>query len=115
MYSDTLRDNLIKLKNKTEELINAMENEKDENLDNLFVQRQQIINSINKLSYSREEFVSIANSIELQQIFKKLEETFETKKTELKEKVNGIKTVKTANASYISNSNAVKNLFNTKV
>lgn len=52
-------------KDKTLEIVNSIENNQLECLENLFFERQKIIDSINKLSYEKEEFIKIYKELDI--------------------------------------------------
>jgi seryl-tRNA synthetase len=115
MSVSMLRDKFIELKAATEKLIEAVKKDNDESIDSLFIDRQRIINDIDKLNYNKEDFKLIAEDISLMEAFNSLQKAIEEKKNELKEKVNEIKNIKAANISYISNPNTIRNIFNITV
>lgn len=106
---------LIEFKNVTEKLIDAVNNNLDEKIDNLFIERQKLINDIQQLQYIKEEFKKICDETNLVETSKKLEEAVARKLIEIKDKMNSLHENSIANKSYIQNSNIKKSFFSTKV
>jgi hypothetical protein len=110
-----LRESLISFRAVTEQLINAINNDLPEELDRLFINRQALINSMEKLQYSKEEFTIVCNELDIFSASKTLEETMIKRRDELKEKMNGLRERTIANKSYANSSNIKKNFFSTKI
>lgn len=115
MENSILENNLMLFKKLTESLIEAVEQEEETKVDDLFLKRQQVIDEIDKIQYSREEFKVIATRIQLLELNKNLEACIENKKAELKIKMSNLMQQKNANSSYMKNANKINNFFNTKV
>lgn len=113
--SEVLKSKLLELKNITDRLSEVISDEEYESIDGLFIQRQKLINDIDNIAFSKEEFKSIAHAIDLLTSFRNLETFVNLKKGEMKQKIDKLKDAKEANRSYINNSNAVRSIFNTQV
>lgn len=113
--SNELREKLCEFKHCTEELIEAVEEDKIEEIDELFVKRQIIINSIETIEYSKEEFREICIEMNILGISQRLGEVIDKKKSELRTNINSSRVNQAANKSYMKNSTTIKNIFNTRI
>ncbi|NFS08523.1 flagellar protein FliT [Clostridium botulinum] len=85
---DKLKENLIKYRDLTLNIIEALEREDYDVPEKFLEERQSIINEINKLSYTKEEFKSINDELDLMLLEKKLQTIMLKRKVELKQKLN---------------------------
>lgn len=115
MVNDELRDKLYEFKCCTEGLIKAVEEDKVEQIDELFINRQRIINAIETMEYEKDEFKKICDEMDILGISKRLEEAIDKKKAELRSNINSTRVSQAANRSYIKNSTTVRNIFSTKI
>ncbi|AVQ37360.1 flagellar protein FliT [Clostridium botulinum] len=95
-----LKEELIKYKNLTLSIIEALEREDYDNPEKLLDKRQNTINEINNLSYTKEEFKNINNELDLILLEKKLQTIMLKKKVELKQKINNALESREATKSY---------------
>lgn len=104
---DKLKSLLLDYKNINDKLIDVLsQNLEDSNYENiqpLLSEKQQIINSINILSYTAEEFSYISKELNIPSSEELLNKLFIEKKELLKEKLIALKQSKAANNEYHSN------------
>jgi hypothetical protein len=112
---DKLKIKLIDFKELTEKLLNSIEKELIDSIDELFLKRQGVIDDINKLQYSDEEFKNICLELNIVALSKQLEQTVMKKRTETIEKMNNLKEQSAANRSYAQNSSVNRSFFSTKI
>lgn len=75
-------------KNITLVIIKAVKEEETEKLDEIFQQRQLILDNINKINYSKEELRKFYLENDIDKLEKTLESEIKTKKEELQKKIN---------------------------
>lgn len=101
-----LKSLLLEYKNINDKLIDILSQDlEDSNYDELeplLSEKQQIINSINVLSYTTEEFSTISKELNIPSSEELLNKLFIGKKELLKEKLIAIKQSKAANNEYHS-------------
>lgn len=110
-----LKENLMEFKAITEKLINAVNNDLSEELDRLFVDRQLVINNMEKLQYSKEEFTLLCNELDIANISKALDELVVKKREDLKANMNSLRERNIANKSYANSANVKRSYFSTKI
>ncbi|WP_291580712.1 hypothetical protein [Clostridium sp. UBA6640] len=102
-----LKNLLLEYENINDKLIKILSKDlEDSNYDNiqpLLSEKQQIINSINVLNYTTEEFSSISKELNIPPSEELLNKLFIEKKELLKEKLIALKQSKAANNEYHSN------------
>lgn len=87
----------------TKKLIKSIEDEKFEKINNLFLERQRVINLIDEIEYEKEVFRYIANKYELSNLDNNLNLLVKTKKKDLLLELNKLKENLMANDLYNSN------------
>ena len=101
-----LKSLLLEYKNINDKLINILSQPlEDSNYDNiqpLLSEKQEIINSINILNYTTEEFSTISKGLNIPSSEELLNKLFIEKKELLKEKLIALKQSKAANNEYHS-------------
>ncbi|HDK7138028.1 flagellar protein FliT [Clostridium botulinum] len=97
---DKLKENLIKYRDLTLNIIEALEREDYDIPEKFLEERQSIINEINNLPHTKEEFKSINNELDLILLEKKLQTVMLKRKVELKQKINNALESKEATKSY---------------
>lgn len=95
-----LKQNLVQFKQVTKELIMALQQDKINKLDDLFDSRQMVINNMEKLKYTTEEFTSICNDLDILNIQQELLELMKEKKDDTLQELNKIHLTKNANNNY---------------
>jgi hypothetical protein len=102
-----LKSLLLEYKNINDKLINILSQPlKDSNYENiqpLLNEKEQIINSINILKYTNEEFSTISKELNIPSSEELLNKLFIEKKELIKEKLIALKQSKAANNEYHSN------------
>ncbi len=102
-----LKNLLLEYKNINDKLIDILSQDlEDSNYDELqplLSERQQVINSINLLNYTTEEFSTISKELNIPASEELLNKLFIEKKELLKEKLIALKQSKAANNEYHSN------------
>ncbi|MFD3157518.1 flagellar protein FliT [Haloimpatiens sp. FM7330] len=83
-------------------MIEEASNEKIDNIGDLLEKRQEIINSINELNYSKEEFKKVASDLDIVNLENELRGILENKKMECKREIDKVKKKKTAHQVYNS-------------
>jgi hypothetical protein len=114
-HKETLKQKMQEFKAITEELIESVNKDRDEELDRLFVSRQEIINMIEGLKYNKNDFKAVCEELNIVRLSQELEEVVSKKRMEMREKMNSLKEQRTANRSYIQNSNMIRSVFNKKI
>ncbi|HAG45086.1 MAG TPA: hypothetical protein DCL31_19410 [Clostridium sp.] len=101
-----LKNLLLEYKNINDKLLNilsqSLEDSNYENIQPLLDEKQEIINSINILSHTTEEFSTISKELNIPSSEDLLNKLFIEKKELLKEKLIAIKQSKAANIEYHS-------------
>lgn len=87
-------------KNITEKVTESLVNEKFEEISDLLNQREEIIKSIDKLNYKKDEFISIAKGMKLFDLDKEMNAILNEKKDEFENKYMSIRKNKTAANKY---------------
>ncbi|APH18042.1 hypothetical protein N496_12950 [Clostridium botulinum A2B3 87] len=95
-----LKEQLINYRELTLEIIQTLEKGDYDAPKELLNERQNIINNINKLSYTKEEFKNIDYELDLMLVEKKLQTIMLKRKAELKQKLNNASDTKEAAKSY---------------
>jgi hypothetical protein len=95
-----LKMELKKFNEITLELVASLEKEAYDALDELFMKRQEIINSIDKLSYEQEEFVAICKELQIAELDAQLNGLMKEKKDKVRANMDSLAERKTANKSY---------------
>lgn len=89
-----LNTKLIEFNNKTEEIIILLQSNEEnflEKLEVLLKDRQLIIADINLLEYTKEEFETLANELNLQEKDIKLKELLNNKKINIMKEINNVR------------------------
>jgi hypothetical protein len=97
---DQLREELGNFKEITMELIDSLNNEAYDELDVLFNKRQESINAMENLEYSKQEFAIICEESNITKLQQELTVLLEEKKSVLKSKIDKFSEQKNANKSY---------------
>lgn len=112
---NTLKQYLEDYKNITIELINNLYCDKLDNIDEFMKKRQNILETIGNLDFSKEDFNLITNEIELSAIEKRLKDVMTEKKEKLKIEIEKISISKNANNSYNKNLYGKSQVFSKKI
>lgn len=95
-----LKEELINYKNLTLELITSVEKEDYDSLDSLLSDRQNVIEEINKLTYSKEEFLCLCRNLDILVLNQKLIKISSEKKSSIRKHIDELRVSKNANKSY---------------
>lgn len=82
-----LEENFIKYKDITLTIIETVKSEKYEQLDEIFQQRQLILDDINKINYSKEELKKFYFKYNIDKLDKTLDSEMKVKRQDLLEKI----------------------------
>lgn len=96
----SLRDKLKEFKDITIELIANIEKEDYAKLDELLSNREQIINAIDKIDYTKEEFLKLSKELDILVLQQKLTKLTNEKKANLQHNIENLSTSQTASKSY---------------
>lgn len=95
-----LKEELTKYKDLTLELINSVEKEDYDSLDSLLADRQNVIDTIDELTYSKEEFLYLCKNLDILVLNQKLIKISNQKKSEIRKHIDELRVSKNANKSY---------------
>ena len=110
---DRLREELEIFKEITIKLINALNKESYDELNILFQDRQKVIDVIENLTYSKQEFIQLCEDSKITQLQEELEKRMNHKQVALKLEIDKFSHSKTANKSY-NNKFAVDSIYFSK-
>lgn len=96
----TINEYLERFKDITIDLINKVKEEDYDAADNLMEQRQNIIDNIDKLNYSKEKFINICKELKLLEYNEELEKVIKEKRAQIKQEMTKIVSNRSANSSY---------------
>lgn len=108
---ELLKKKLSEFKELTFRLIGCLENDKFDDLEELFIGRQNVIFSINNLSYSQNEFISICNELQINDVQMKLEILMKEKMQNIKKEIKTVSINKNVNKSYNRSSPYADSIF----
>lgn len=109
MDNKNLRKALEIYKEDTLKIISSLERDNFDALESLINMRQQTIDSINNIEHTQQEFLEIAEDIQILLYQKKLADLMLKKRNEVRSELNKMSSVK--NASYVYN----KRIYNNSV
>lgn len=95
-----LNDELGNYEMVTLNLIEALEEGNYDLLDDLLEEREMIINNINDISYTKDEFVSLCTKFKMVLLQEKLTTLINEKRKEIKRAIDKLNEHKSANRSY---------------
>ena len=91
---------LEEYKKYTIELITCLEKEDYDSLEDFLNKRQQILDELSNLSYTKEEFSKVSEELELLVYQKKLNDLMVEKRDKVKQEINRLAQSKNANNMY---------------
>lgn len=109
MKNERLKKALEDYKEYTLDLIYNLEKHNYDILEEILIKRQAVINDINTLKYTKEEFSKAIEKLEILLYEKKLTVLMAEKREEIKQNINKLNSAKNANHSYN------KALYNSKI
>jgi hypothetical protein len=95
-----LKDIMYKFKELTLMLINSVENEEYDNLDFLINERQKLIDKMELLDYTKEEFKDTCIELQILPLQQKLTTLINNSKSKIRSELDNMATSKTANRNY---------------
>lgn len=95
-----LKQVLLQFKHVTVELIRALQQDELYKLDDLLNSRQIVIESMEKSTYTTEQFADICNELDILSMNQRLSELMLITKENTKEELNKIQVTKNANSNY---------------
>jgi uncharacterized Zn finger protein len=95
-----LTQKLVQFKQVTIELIRALQQDEIDKVDTLLDTRQMLIENMEKIQYTTEEFTSICTDLDILNIQHKLLELMQQLKENTKQELNKIQLTKSANSNY---------------
>ena len=95
-----LKDELENYRGITINLLETLEEEKYNDLDILLSKRQDVINIINDISYTKDEFKKICTEFEIVILQDKLTQEMDKRREEVKNSIERLTKYKSANKSY---------------
>lgn len=110
-----LTQKLVQFKQVTLELITALQQDEVYKLDDLLDSRQMLIENMEKLQYSTEEFTSICIELDILNIQQELSKLMQTKKENTREELNKVQITKNANNNYNKSFYANSGIFNKQI
>ncbi|MCM8710962.1 flagellar protein FliT [Clostridium sp. SYSU_GA19001] len=110
-----LREALNNYRSITIKLIEELEKDNYDALETLLSDRQMLIEQMNKINYSANEFKSICNELQILMLQEKLTKLMNIKRTYVKDKLDKFSARKTANRSYSKRFSVDALYFNKKI
>ena len=110
-----LEQMLVQFKGITIELIKVLKQDEIYKLDELLDSRQMVIENMEKLKYTTEEFANICNELDILNVQQELLELMKVKKEYTREELNKIQTTKNANNNYNKSFYANSGTFNKQI
>ncbi|SHI59023.1 hypothetical protein SAMN05444401_1086 [Clostridium amylolyticum] len=101
--NNNLKELLEIYKNLTEKIITSIEHEELEVMEELFLQREEIINQIDTLTYTKQQFINIAEEFNLKTLEEKLNSMYMKKKDDTYNEMQSNKEKMNANKIYTRN------------
>jgi hypothetical protein len=100
MVENKLKDELENYRRITRNLLEALGEESYDTLDILLSERQNVINSINDISYTKDEFQGICSEFEIVLLEDKLTQEMHKRRKEVKAAIEKFSKHKSVNKSY---------------
>lgn len=95
-----LKQALTQYKNCTLDLIASLEREDFNSLDGLLNKRQLVIDTVDNISYTKEEFTAISEELQILVLQKKLTDLMNEKKKKVRRELDNVIEGKKANKNY---------------
>lgn len=112
---EDLRYYLTQYKDCTLKLINCIEKDDIDNLQKYFDERQDLIDSMENIKYTKEEFKSLCSELDILILQKKLTDLMMEKKGNLKDEIDKFQEVKSADKNYKKKYHVDSIFFNKKI
>ncbi|MBC2398419.1 flagellar protein FliT [Clostridium tetanomorphum] len=110
-----IKKHLEKFKDITLQLIDKVKEDDFDSVDMLMEERQKIIDDIDSVEFSQDEFVNIAKELSVIECDKELEKVIIEKKAKIKEEMGKIITNRNANTSYNKKFYSNSTIFSKKI
>ncbi|MBZ9636024.1 hypothetical protein [Clostridium sp. FP1] len=110
-----LTQKLVQFKQVTMELIRVLQQDEINKSDVLLDSRQMLIEDMEKLQYTTEEFADICNELDILKVQHELLELMQLKKEDTKQELNRIQIIKNANNNYNKSFYANSSMFNKQI
>lgn len=95
-----IKEYLEKFKDITLQLMDKVKKDDFDTVDMLMEERQKIIDNIDHMEFSQDEFVNIAKELNIIEYDKELEKVINEKKAKIKEEMRRLSTNRNANTNY---------------
>lgn len=115
MHMSELKQMLVQFKQVTIELIKVLKQDEIYKLDGLLNSRQMVIEDMEKLQYTTDEFTKICNELDIISMEQELSELMLEKKDSTKEELSKIQLTKNANNNYNKSFYANSGTFNKQI
>lgn len=110
-----LKELLTEYKALTLEIVSSLEAEDYTNLDELLEKKQSIIENINKMDYTKEEFKDICDDLNIQVLQRRLDGLFQEKLNTAREELKKTMAGRQINNTYGQSSQVDSIFFNKKI
>lgn len=110
-----LKQSLEEFKVITIKLIEMIEKGDFEALEDLLLNRQQKIDEMDKMTYTKEEFTMLCSEVQILRLQEKLTNLMNEKRFEVRNEINKLTDMKSANKSYNKRFNVDSIYFNKKI
>lgn len=110
-----MREKLLEFKSLTDSMIYCIEHDDIEAMDGYIEKRQGVIEAIEGLDYTQEQFKEICSDLNLLKGQQVLSQLIVRKKDELKDKISDLREKNTANRNYARSSMVNRSFFNKKI
>lgn len=115
MMKEELKGKLVQFKEVTLQIRQSLEEEEFDNLQSLLELRQSVINQMDELSYTSEEFQVFCNELGIIELQKDIEKTFSEKRTKVLKEMHQFSASKVANKNYNKSFTMDSFFFNKKI
>lgn len=97
---ENLKNCLREFKDITVEIIRILEKDEFEELNSLFDSRESIINKMDDYSFTKETFKQLCSEFDILPLQRKLIQTMNIKRSDIKNEISRIENIKSARVSY---------------
>jgi len=110
-----LAEKLAQFKQITIEIIKVLQQDEVDKLDSLLDGRQMVIEKMEGLQYTTEEFTNVCNELDILNVERELSELLQAKRESAKQELNKIQLTKNATINYNKSFYANMNIFNKQI
>lgn len=111
----SLKEHLNFYKDTTKQIIDNLNSDSFDDIAEAINKRQNILDSIGKLKYTKEEINSICEELQIFEIDKKVNDLIKSKQEQLKDNIQKDHTIKNANNTYHKNLYSKAMIFSKKI